>query len=45
MFAAIISPAVVGPASYHDFGVPSAATINLAFIYRAYASLSSYHDF
>ena len=45
MFAAIISPAVVAPASYHDYGVPSAATINLASSTSAYASLFSYHDY
>ena len=44
MFAAIISPGVVAPASYHGIGIPSAANINLASSASAYASLFSYHD-
>ena len=44
MFAAIISPAVVTPGSYHDAGAPSAASIDLASSTGAYASLFSYHD-
>lgn len=44
MFAAIVSPAVVSPASYLDSGASSAASIALASSTGAYASLSTYHD-
>jgi hypothetical protein len=45
MFAAIVSPTVATAANYHDFGVPSATSINLASSTGSHASLFNYHDF
>jgi hypothetical protein len=45
MFAAIISPTVATADNYHDYGVPGAASINLASSTGSHASLFNYHDY